>query len=265
MPYKFFEIEKREKAAVIWLNRPRKRNFMNEDFWFELPEVVEKLENDDSVAVLVFAAKGSSFSMGLDITSFLDEQPALVDDSSAEKRHRLYKLILKMQKGMNAIEACSKPSIVVIHRHCIGAGLDLASACDIRIGAADALVSLREAKVAIVADMGSLQRLPAIIGEGKTRELAFTAKDIDADEALRIGLFNHVYDNKEAALEEALKMASEIAANPLFVVAGAKHILNKGIDMPRETALEYVAQYNAAFLHSTEFRQLVEKMQSRRK
>jgi len=255
--FKFFEIEIQEDIAIIWLNNPKKRNFMNSDFWFELPEVIHEINDDNEIKAMVIAGKGASFTMGLDLKAFLNENPALADHSSSEARHNLYKLILKMQAGMNAIEDSPKPSIAAIHRHCIGGGLDLISACDIRYATKDAMISLREVKVHIVADMGSLQRLPNIIGEAKTKELALTGKDISGEEAKNIKLVNEVFDSKEEMYESAIKLAKEIASNSSFVTAGVKHIIHQNRKLSTSDSLEYVAMYNSSFIHSQEFIKLM--------
>jgi enoyl-CoA hydratase len=140
--------------------------------------------------------------------------------------------------------------IAAIQGWCIGGGLDLASACDIRLASSDAKISLREVKVAMVADIGSIQRLPRIIGEGHTRELAYTGRDIDAARALRIGLVNDVYDSHEDLLREARALARNIADNPPLVVQGAKQVIDYCADKSLADGLRYVAVWNAAFLQS---------------
>lgn len=140
-----------------------------------------------------------------------------------------------MQKGMRAVADSPKPSIAAVQRHCIGGALDLIAACDIRYAAADAIFSLREVKVAIVADMGSLQRLPYLIGEGPTRELALTGRDVNAEEALRMNLITKILPDKDAAYAAALETAREMSENSALVMRGVKYIMNKqrGLDADR--------------------------------
>ena len=169
-----------------------------------------------------------------------------------------------MQRGFDAVERCRKPVIAAIGGLCIGGGVDLIAACDVRIASRDARFSVREVKVAMVADMGSLQRLPRIIGHGHTRELAFTGKDIDAERALRIGLVNDVYDDEPKLLEAARKLAREIADNPAVVVQGIKQVLAFGEGRSVADGERFVALWNAAFLASTDLVEAISAFAERR-
>jgi len=170
-----------------------------------------------------------------------------------------------MQSGINAVYQSNKPSIAVIQKHCIGGGLDLIAACDIRYAAMDASFSLREAKVAIVADMGSINRLPMIIGQGNTRELALTGKDIDSTEALRIGLVNKVFQDYETTFLEAMKTAQEIADNPSIVIEGVKEVMRYSEGKPLDAGLNYVCVWNSSFLASKDFERAVEGFKSKKR
>jgi enoyl-CoA hydratase len=263
--YNFFLIEKLGPVATLWLNRPEKRNFMNWDFWRELPLAVEEINADESIKAFVVAAKGASFSIGIDLPDFVERFAWLGDSGGAEANEKLHHFILTLQKGMRALGDSPKPSIAAIHRHCIGGALDLISACDIRYAAADAIFSLREVKVAIVADMGSLQRLPYIIGEGLTRELALTGRDVPADEALRMGLITQVHPDKEALYAAAMKTATEMAENSAIVTRGVKYVMNKQRGMDMDRALDLVALYNSGYLQSKEFVDMVQGFAARQK
>ncbi|PJZ68156.1 enoyl-CoA hydratase [Leptospira perolatii] len=264
--FEFFEIEPREDStAIVYLNRPDKRNAMDWSFWRDLPFVVEEINSNPKINAFVIAAKGKSFSTGLDLDSFFQQFGTVVQGTFGDDRKVFYELILRMQKGINAIYQSPKPSIAAVHRHCIGGALDLISACDIRYATKDATISLREAKVGIVADMGSINRLPSIIGQGHTRELAYTGKDIDADEAYRIGLITKVFLNYEELLSGALETASEIAANPRIVVQGAKEVLNFAEGKPLDAGLNYVAVWNSSFMDSRDFREAMYSFRERRR
>lgn len=265
MAYNFFLVEKDGPIATIWLNRPEKRNFMSWDFWHELPLVVEEINADESVKAFIVAAKGASFSIGIDLPDFVERFAWLGDASGAEANERLHHFILTLQKGMRALGDSPKPSIAAIHRHCIGGALDLISACDIRYASADAIFSLREVKVAIVADMGSLQRLPYIIGEGQTRELALTGRDFGAEEAQRMGLLTQVLPDKETLYAAAQKTAAEMCENSAIVTRGVKYVMNKQRGMDIDRALDLVALYNSGFLQSKEFVDMVKGFAARQK
>lgn len=261
----FFELEKEENIATLWLNRPKKRNFMNADYWFGLAEAIEEINNDKDIHAFIVAGRGASFSMGLDIGEFLETNPELLGGNLGEDRHSFYRMVRRMQEGMDKIEQSPKPSICAVHRHCIGGGLDLAASCDIRLASKDALFSLREVRVAIVADMGSLQRLPGIIGEGPTRELALTGRDFSAEEAFQLKLLSAVYDNKEELYEAAKAKAKAISQNPPFVVGGVKQVMNATRHLTVEQGLDYVAHFNAAYMNSKPFQELLQTFTKRQK
>jgi enoyl-CoA hydratase len=263
--YPFFEVEIKRNVAILYLNRPEKRNAMDWSFWRDLPFVIEEINADPSIHVFIIAARGKSFSTGLDLTNFFAEFKSVVQGELGDSREKLYELVLLMQKGINAVYDSKKPSIALIQKHCIGGGLDLISACDIRYATEDASFSLREAKVGIVADMGSLQRLPAIIGQGNTRELALTGKDIHAQEAFRMGLITKITKSDSELLEEGLKTAHEIAENPTIVIRGVKQVLNYGVNKSLDDALNYVAVWNAGMLDTHDFRRAIQGFEEKKR
>ncbi|TGL19097.1 crotonase/enoyl-CoA hydratase family protein [Leptospira yanagawae] len=256
-PSPFFTIERKKNIGILWLNRPEKRNAMNWPFWRDLPDMVDEINADPKIHAFVIAGKGKSFSTGLDLEEFFQEFKPVVQGELADGREKLYQLILTMQKGINAVYNSKKPSIALVQKHCIGGGLDLVSACDIRYASEDAVFSLRESKVAIVADMGSLQRLPHLIGNAHTRELALTGKDITASEAFQMGLVTKVTKDFDSLLEAGLKTAEEIAENPTIVIRGVKQVLNHGIGKTIDEGLDYVAVWNASMLDSKDFRNAI--------
>ncbi|TGK02588.1 crotonase/enoyl-CoA hydratase family protein [Leptospira langatensis] len=264
--FEFFEIEEKEDGvAVVFLNRPDKRNSMNWSFWRDLPDVVDEINNNSKIRAFVVAGRGKSFSTGLDLDSFFQEFGSVVQGQFGDDRRKFYELILRMQKGINAVYDSPKPSVAAIQKHCIGGGLDLISACDIRYATYDASISLREAKVAIVADMGSINRLPSIIGQGHTRELAYTGKDIDGEEAYRIGLVSKLFKTQEELLAGAIQTATEIAANPQIVVQGVKEVMNFAEGKPLSAGLNYVAVWNSSFLDSKDFREVLTSFRERKR
>jgi enoyl-CoA hydratase len=251
--FEYFEIVPEGNIAIVYLNKPDKRNAMDWSFWRDLPAVIDEIDSETSIRAFVIAARGKSFSTGLDVNSFTEQFDQYLRPNNADDRKRFYKLIQDMQSGINAVYNSNKPSIAIIQKHCIGGALDLISACDIRYCTSDASFSLREAKVAIVADMGSINRLPAIIGQGNTRELALTGKDIDAEEAYRMGLVTKIFPTQEEALEHGKKVAMEIADNPSIVVEGVKEVMRFSEGKPLEAGLNYVCVWNSSFLASKDF------------
>lgn len=252
------QVEKSEGVAEVILTGPGKGNAMGLDFFRELPEVFTDLDRDDAVRSVVVRGKGGVFSYGLDVKSVAGTlMPLIAPENLAKERTALLRMIGEWQRGFDLVASCTKPVIAAIAGPCIGGGVDLASACDLRFCARDAKFSVREVKLAIVADMGSLQRLPRIIGQGHTRELAFTGKDIDAAYAHRIGLVNDVLDDEAALLDRARATAREIAANPPLAVQGIKQVLAFGDERRTLDSERYTAVWNAAFLSSKD---LVEAM-----
>ena len=247
--YESLRVEVSGPVAHVVLTGPGKGNAMGPDFWRELPGVFDGLDRNPDVRAVVIRGDGRMFSSGLDLPAMLGGlAPKMAADGGlAGARTDVLDDVLDMQRAMTAVESCRKPVIAAVHGWCIGGGVDLIAACDIRVAAGDARFSVREVKVAIVADMGSLQRLPAIVGEANTRLLALTGRDIDAGEALRMGLVSSVHDDVVAA---ATELATEIAANPPLVVQGVKRVMNDTRGLSTADALRHVAVWNAAFLAS---------------
>jgi enoyl-CoA hydratase len=241
-------------VATLWLDRPNKRNAMGPDFWADLPVAMAALGADSNVRAVVLAAKGPHFSVGLDLTAMPGiTGPGDADGarpSVAARAAHARREIVRLQASISSVAECPVPVIAAIHGWCIGGGVDLISACDIRLASAEAQFSVREAKIAIVADVGSLQRLPAIIGKGHVAELAYTGKDISAARALAIGLVNDVSADADAVLAAARAMAAEIAGNSPLAVQGTKAVLAAGEGRSVAEGLDYVATWNAAFLSS---------------
>jgi enoyl-CoA hydratase/carnithine racemase len=252
------EHDEGQAVATLWLDRPEARNAMGEDLWRDLPRAMDALAADTAVRAVVVAAQGPHFSVGLDLKAMGgllggggDESGAGSSRSSMAARARGARTsVLRLQDSVTAVARCPKPVIAAVHGYCIGGGVDLIAACDIRLASADAVFSVREAKVAIVADLGSLQRLPAIIGAGHLAELAFTGKDISAERAKEIGLVNDVAADAEGVHKAAHALAVEIAANSPIAVQGTKAVLAANEGRTVAEGLDYVATWNAGMLAS---------------
>ncbi|OQM83519.1 crotonase/enoyl-CoA hydratase family protein [Rhodococcus sp. 66b] len=253
-----FTVEREDNIAQVTLIGPSKGNAMGPDFWSELPEIFADLDADPEVRAIVIAGSGKHFSFGLDLPAMSGEFGAvLADKAQAGPRTKFHDMIKRMQSGINAVADCRKPVVAAVQGWCIGGGVDLITAADIRYASADAKFSIREVKVAIVADMGSLARLPAIIGDGHLRELALTGKDIDAARAEKIGLVNDVFEDADAVLAAARATAKEIALNPPLVVHGIKDVLDHTRSACVNDSLRYVAAWNAAFLPSQDLTEAI--------
>ncbi len=260
---KVLQVEHAGPVATIWLSRPEAHNAFGPDMWSDLPVAMDEVRRDADAGAVVIAAHGASFTTGLDLKAFgpaiaTEIPPDGIDRGSAVgNRKGLYELIKKWQGSISAVARCPKPVIAAIHGWCIGAGVDLITACDIRLAAADTILSVRETRLAMVADVGTLQRLPRIIGPGKVAELAFTGRDVTAAEAQSMGLVDHVYEDAAATQAAAATMAAAIAANSPLAVQGTKAVLAAAEGRSVEEALDYVALWNAAFLQSEDLREAV--------
>lgn len=242
-------------VATLWLDRPEKRNAMGPDFWADLPMAMAAIESEPDIRVVVLAARGPHFSVGLDLVamSYLvgpSSSGAGSPPSAAARARWARAEITRLQASVTAVADCPLPVIAAVQGFCIGGGVDLVAACDIRLASADARFSVREAKVAIVADIGSLQRLPRIIGLGHMAELAYTGKDITAARAEVIGLVNGVSEDATSLLAAAREMAAEIAGNSPLAVQGTKAVLRASEDRSVAEGLDYAATWNAGHLAS---------------
>lgn len=251
-------------VGTVTLHRPEARNAMNAAFFEELPQAMYHLDAEDAVRVVVIEGAGPAFTAGLDLKQMA---PAVLkggEGSPVEQRKELYALIQHLQEAFRAVEQCRKPVIAKINGPCIGGGVDLVTACDIRLAASDAVFSVRETKLAMVADLGTLQRIQRVLPQGHVAELVYTGADIDAARAADIGLVNHVYPDAEALQEATHEMAQTIAANSPLAVQGAKHVLRKSRDQSVEDGLDYVALWNTAFLRSEDLHEAMQAFRERR-
>jgi enoyl-CoA hydratase len=261
--YEHIEIERDGSVATLWLNRPGKLNALSADMWRDIPAAMAEIDADDSARVVILAARGPAFTVGIDIELLASLQPG--DGSRAESSLQLYRTIRELQRTATCFAESPKPAIAAVHGYCLGGGMDLITACDLRVAAADATFSIRETRMGLVADVGTLQRLPAIVGPGHTAELAYTGNDIDAGRALAIGLVNDVLPSVDAMLEAARDTALQIAENSPLVIRGIKKALAVNEGRTVEQALDNAAQWNAAFLISNDLTEAISAFVEKRK
>ena len=264
--YQSLSLSHANGVMTVSLLGPGKGNAMGPEFWDELPEAMDAINEMPDVRCIVFRGAGEHFSYGLDVARMLPRIGAMASGNAlAAERRTLMAQIRFMQSGFVKMHQSPKPVIAAVHGWCIGGGVNMISAADIRLCSAEAKFSLREAKLAITPDIGALQFLPNIIGQGHTRELAFTAKDFDAAFAEKIGLVNHIYDTPEALFAAADEMARQIADLPASAVQGAKDVLNYGIGKDLEAGLQYVAVWNSSQMQSVDFGEAMTATVERRK
>jgi enoyl-CoA hydratase len=229
-------IERNGPVGTLWLDRPEKRNAMARSFWEDLPRAMTGLADDPEIRAVVIAARGKSFCVGLDLV-----EAGIHRDGNAESvavaNLRQLSVTRAFQAAITSVADCPLPVIAAVHGHCLGGGIDLISACDIRLSSSDAIFSVRETRIGIVADVGTLQRLPKIVSAGHVADLAFTGRDIDAARAEKIGLVNDVYPDAEATVAAAHDLAREIATNAPLAVQGTKFILQQSEDLTTDQSL----------------------------
>ncbi|GAA4398762.1 crotonase/enoyl-CoA hydratase family protein [Nibrella viscosa] len=254
--YQSLTFELTEGVLTLTLLGPGKGNAMGPEFWDELPRAVDEINTMANVRCILLRGSGNHFSYGLDLNTMLPKLKTILGGAiSAESRLELMNMIRQMQSGFQKLYESPKPVIAAVHGWCIGGGLNLISAADIRLCSSNANFSLREAKLGIIPDLGGLQWLPKIIGESYTRELAFTAKDFDAAFAEKIRLVNHVYASPDELFDKATEMARQIADLPQTTIQGIKQVLNYSAGKSVEDGLQYVAVWNSSqlqFQESTE-------------
>tara|TARA_B100001079_G_scaffold214154_1_gene188654 strand:- start:38 stop:847 length:810 start_codon:yes stop_codon:yes gene_type:complete len=258
--------EIKNHVGYVWINRPDKKNALDADIWFGLPDIIDELDNDDEVHCIVIAGKGDSFSAGIDITMFMSDFQINEDMSSTPgDRKKLLKQIKKMQDSFTALSKTTVPVIALAHGHCIGGATALISACDIRISTKDAKFSIGETKLGLVADVGILQRMPKIVSKGDVRELAFTGRIFDGEYAEKIRFVSKTYENFDELLNAGVLLAEEIASNASNIVQGTKQVLDKGENLTIEQSLDFVQLWNTSFLITEDLKEGVTAFMEKRK
>jgi enoyl-CoA hydratase len=259
--YTTIRIDRDGHVAEVVLNTPERLNAMSMRFFDEIRHAFHALDLDPEVRAIVVWAEGRVFTAGLDLkeaaAGVLGGGAGNGGRSMAARNYSLYRTIKDLQDCFTAIVDCRKPVIAAVHNKCIGGGLDLITACDVRLCSADASFSIYETRIAIVADVGTLQRITPIVGKGMAREMAFTGRFIPAERARSCGLVNEVHPDKQALLAAARAMAAEIAANAPMAVQGVKAVLNYSEEHPTAEGLEYVAQWNSSFVQSNDVAEAV--------
>jgi enoyl-CoA hydratase len=248
--YTCFDLEIKNKVAYVTMCRPDEYNSMNKAFWSELPHLVEKISDDASARVIVLSSTGKHFCAGMDLANFsLNDNPTEPKSSNTHngmKKEAGFRITLDLQHTITSLEKARIPVISAIQGGCIGGGLDLATATDMRFCTKEAFFCIQEINIGMAADVGTLQRIPRLIPEGVVRELAYTGRRFFADEAKAHGLVNKVFDSHEEMMSAVKIIAEEIASKGPLAIAGTKEILNYGRDHTIEESLNHVALWNAA-------------------
>lgn len=249
------QVEVADGVAHVELARPDKLNAMDQAMFSGIGETFRALGRDPAVRAILLSGRGPHFTAGLDLEYASRQFPPGADPGRAAEARLRH--IEWLQQAFGAVEQARAPVIAVVHGGCIGAGVDLAGACDLRVASADAFFQIAEVDVAITADLGTLQRLGHLIPHGLLRELTFTGRRMAAEEAARFGLVNRIEADRDAAIAAATALACTIAAKSPLAVAGAKRSLNYSRGRPVEEGLRDVALWNAAALVSADLTEAV--------
>lgn len=261
--YQTFQVTQTDHIAHIQINRPEKLNAMAAEFWTEIQTIFHWVDTTPAVRVAILSGAGAHFSAGIDL-AFLASVAGKLGKDVARNALILREQIKQLQASFDAVDQCSKPVIAAVHGYCIGGAIDLISACDMRYASADAQFSIKEIDLGMAADVGTLQRLPHIIGDGMMRELAYTGRFVDAVEAEKINLVNRVYANYDELISEVSALAQVIASKSPLAVRGTKEMIRYMRDHSVADGLNYVATWNAAMLQGEDLRLAVAAQMSKR-
>jgi enoyl-CoA hydratase len=247
--FEFLSLQLNNHIMHLQLARPHKANAMNRKMWFELGQAFNWIHEQDNIHVVVLSGRGKQFTSGADINFLLEIMDATAH-CERNKTEYLKTEIVQMQNAFSAIVNCAVPTIAAIHGLCIGGGIDLISACDIRLATQRAHFSIMETKLGIPADMGTLQRLHAQIPEGRLRQLAFTSAIFSARKAKQWGIVNETYFTRGRLMKAAFKLANNIAAMPNYAVKASKISLNLNTETTVNHGLNAIAEVNSLLLQS---------------
>ncbi|SOE18126.1 enoyl-CoA hydratase [Hoeflea halophila] len=255
MHYACFTVEIADYIAHIRFNRPEKANSMTPKFWAELPQAVDKISNDAEARVIVISSEGKHFTAGMDISVFmsggLDGDAANPQVSAEAFRYK----IKALQETFSALERARQPVLAAIQGGAIGAGVDLATACDCRYASADAFFAVQETAIGMTADVGTFPRLVKLIPEGWARQMAYTGERLPAEKAMQIGLVNEVFETHDELLDGVMAIAHRIAAHSPLAVTGSKAMANYSRDHTTADTLDYISVWNAAMLRPDDIRE----------
>lgn len=255
MSYQTFSLQVDQQIAHLQLNRPDACNAMSKAFWQEFPEALRALDTAAEARVLVISSTGKHFSAGMDLEIFTQPDPQMFNGEAGRRAESVRRLVMQLQTCFNLLEEIRLPVLSAVQGGCIGGALDLVCATDMRYCTAEAYFTVKETELGMTADLGTLQRLPQLIPSGLARELAYTARKLSADEALKVGLVNRVYPTQEAMLDDVMDIAAQIASHSPLAVTGSKQMINYARDHSVQDSLSYMATWQAGMFQPEDMMQ----------
>ena len=266
MGYECFDVEVVDKVGLITMNRPERSNSMIPAFWRELPAIVDDFSASGSVRALVLAAEGRHFCSGMDTEVFATDDsvgPDATGRHRSRRSERFRSTALKLQDSFTALERARMPVLCAVQGACVGGGIDMVSAADMRYADESAFFCIQEINIGMTADVGTLQRMPKLVAEGIVRELAYTGRRWSAAEAHAAGFVNAVYPDASALLDGVMDIAAEIATKSPMAIWGTKQTMHYTRDHSVSDGLEFIANWNAAMFDTDDmaeaFGAIVEK------
>jgi len=257
-----FALSESDHVAHLVLNRPEALNTMNPTFWRELGQVLDRLHQAGTARALVISSTGKHFSAGMSLDAF--GGAITMDDHSAEGRAAIFDLLTDMQATFTRIENLRMPTIAALHGGCIGGAVDMVTACCLRYASADAFFCVQEINIGMVADVGTLQRLPKLLPLAVVKELAYTGRRLPAQQAQALGLVNGIFETQEATVAAAMQCAREIAAKPPVAIWGTKQALHYARDHGVDDALRQMGWLQGTVWSNTHVREAISAMKDRR-
>ena len=264
MTYQTLCVTLENHIATVRLNRPEKANAMNATMWQEIRKAFQWVDETPEARVAILEGEGKLFTAGIDLQMMMGLGPQIQNDCDGRTREALRRVILDLQDTLTSLERCRKPVLAAIHGACVGGGIDLITCADMRYCSADAYFTIKEIDIGMTADVGTLQRLPRLIGEGMARELAYTARKLGAEEAREIHLVNRVFESREALRAGVLEIAATIAAKSPLSIRGTKEMITYARDHSVADGLNYIATWNAAMLMSKDLQEAMTANMSKR-
>jgi len=246
--YTCFDVNVKDHVAHVVMNRPDEFNSMTRLFWKELPEIVKELDKNAEARVILLKGEGKHFNAGMDLANFVPADKEGPKKDPARMRETFYHEVLELQDTFTALEECRMPTIASIQGACVGGGIDMVAACDIRHCSSDAFFKIAEVDIGIAADVGTLQRLPTLMPLGAVRELAYTGRKFLPAEALELGFMNKVFETREELEKGSLELAKEIASKSPLVTRVIKKQINYARDHSVKESLDYHAAWNSSMI-----------------